>query len=347
MADILILGGTRNLGYFTALSFLDAGHRVTIANRGVTHDALPLEVERLRADRSDTASVVSAIGTRSFDLVLDTTTYTGADARQAVSVFTGRCARYVFISSGQVYLVRENLSRPFREEDYDGSVVAEPVAPSINHDGWIYGVEKRDAEDVFAGAWNESAFPVTTLRLPMVASEYDHRGRIQAYIARVLDGGPLLIPEGAGLPLRHVYVRDVSRLVAGLADSDARIGRAYNISWGSSMTLDRFIELLAALTGRDPSVRCVPRDVLEASGLLTNCSPFSGKWMSELDNRRSLHELGCAGLAYTPPEVYLAALINDYETRWRAEGMVPAGYDRRNAEIRILEEGARVLHQGM
>ena len=102
MARALILGGTRNLGYFTALSLLEAGHDVTVLNRGRTADDLPPDVKRIRADRNDDALMRAAIGAHSFDIVLDNTTYTERDAQQAVDLFSGRVGRYVFISSGQV-----------------------------------------------------------------------------------------------------------------------------------------------------------------------------------------------------------------------------------------------------
>src|SRR5689334_7817453 len=133
MAQTLILGGTRNLGHVTALAVLEAGHEVAIMNRGVTRDELPKDVERLRGDRNDTGQLRAAIASRKFDLIFDTTTYTGAEARQAVEVFRDVSARYVFVSSGQVYLVRENLPRPFREEDYDGPVMAAPPKGSADY----------------------------------------------------------------------------------------------------------------------------------------------------------------------------------------------------------------------
>ena len=45
---ILIIGGTRNLGHLLAYQLLDAGHRVTVLNRGKTRDELPERVERLQ-----------------------------------------------------------------------------------------------------------------------------------------------------------------------------------------------------------------------------------------------------------------------------------------------------------
>jgi NAD(P)-dependent dehydrogenase (short-subunit alcohol dehydrogenase family) len=47
--EVLIVGGTRNLGPGLVAGFLARGHRVAVCNRGVTADDLSLEVERLLA----------------------------------------------------------------------------------------------------------------------------------------------------------------------------------------------------------------------------------------------------------------------------------------------------------
>lgn len=83
--DILIIGGTRNLGHLLTLALLDTGHRVTLFNRGQTPDELPADIQRLRGDRSDPPRFAQALAGRSFDVVVDTTLYNGADARQLVS----------------------------------------------------------------------------------------------------------------------------------------------------------------------------------------------------------------------------------------------------------------------
>ena len=330
MARTLILGGTRNLGHVTALSLLSAGHDVSVLNRGQTTDDLPPEVARLRADRNDDASMRAALGDSSFDLVLDNTTYTERDAQQAVDLFTGRAARYVFISSGQVYLVRENLPRPFSERDYAGPVMAEPPRHSADYLSWLYGVDKRLAEQIFQDASEESGFPVMTLRLPMVASERDHYGRIQGYIARLMDGGPLLIPLEPGLPLRHVYAGDVARLVTRLVDLPFDPGSAFNVSYGESMSLDGFLDLVGSIVGSESQIIRVERSVLESKNLLPHCSPFSGRWMSELDNAFSISELKAQ---YTSPAEYLPSIVEDYRQRWMKSGLIPGSYMQRQAEL--------------
>src|SRR5947209_744548 len=281
----LVIGGTRNLGPSIVRALLREGHKVAVLNRGQTPDDLPAEVERLRADRTRREQLQHVLAGREFDLVIDTTLYKGPEAESVVELFSGRVGRYIFLSTGQVYLVRVGAERPYREEDYAGAVMDEPPKSNASdHANWVYGVEKRAAEDVFLRAWEESGFPFTSLRLPIVNSERDHYDRLYGYFLRLLDGGPILVPEGDGLPLRHVYGEDVTRAISRLAISNVGIGRAFNIGQDETVTLEQFLELLAEFMNCKLKIARMPRGQLEREGLLPDCSPFSGRWMSSLDN---------------------------------------------------------------
>lgn len=337
MSRILILGGTRNLGHVTAVHLLGAGHDVCVLNRGITRDELPQGVERIRATRGD-SSLSSAIGQREFDSVIDLTTYNRTDALEAVETFRGRTERYVFISSGQVYLVLENTRRPFVEEQYAGTVSPAPLAGAGDFDSWKYGVDKRDAEDVFDEAWQNAKFPVTTLRLPMVASERDHYGRLQGYFARMLDGAPILLPDETGLPIRHVYVHDIARFINILCGVDGGIGKAYNISYGHSQVLSEYLAMLGDVVGKPASTLRLPRAELEKDLLLPDCSPFSGTWMSELDSSLASNALIPGGFDYTQPSDYLPSIFADYRTRWQSERKIPTTYCQRHRELEVISD---------
>lgn len=324
----LIIGGTRNLGPSIVQALLEAGCQVSVFNRGLTADNLPHDVERLRGDRTDPAQLSAVVGKREFDLVVDTTLYTGAEAQAVVELFSGRAGRYIFLSTGQVYLVRLGVQRPFKEEDYAGPVMAEPPASDEHeHSNWLYGHDKRQAEDIFARAWAESNFPYTSLRLPMVNSERDHYGRIHGYWLRLRDGGPILVPEGPGLPLRHVYGNDVVQAVLRLAQSDLGRGEAYNIGQDDTVSLEAFLQMLAELAQAPLRIVSAPRAKLHAASLLPECSPFSGSWMSSLDNTRSKAVLG---MKYTPLRDYLRKLAMHFAN---TEGKSIAGYAQRAREI--------------
>jgi nucleoside-diphosphate-sugar epimerase len=327
--QILIIGGTRNLGHFLALALIEAGQRVTILNRGQTPDELPGDVRRLRADRGDKAQLALALAGRSFDVVVDTALYNGPDAEAIVELLAGRAGQYIFISTGQVYLVRTGVQRPFREEDYAGPVMSAPAPDSRDHHDWVYGVEKRQAEDVLSSAWQTRQFPFVSLRLPMVNSERDHFQRIYSYLLRLQDGGPILLPPEPRLALRHVYGADVVKAIIAIIDKGVNQGRAYNISQDETISLEAFLALLADIAGYSLRIVTIAREELERHNLLPGCSPFSDPWMSALDNQRSKQELG---LVYTPLAVYLQNIVAYYQ----AHPVPPLGYERRGQEIELV-----------
>jgi nucleoside-diphosphate-sugar epimerase len=307
----LIIGGTRNLGPSIVQALLRRGDEVAVFNRGQTRDDLPDEVERLRGDRTNPEQLRRVLGGREFDLVVDTALYTGAEAEGAVAVFKGRVGRYVFLSTGQVYLVRVGAQRPYKEDDYAGQVMAEPPKSNTSdYENWRYGFDKRAAEDIFSSAWTEDGFPFTSLRLPMVNSERDHYDRIYGYFLRIQDEGPILIPDEDGAPVRHVYGEDVVQAITRLSESDKGKGGAYNIGQDETLSLGGFLELLAETMHCPLKIVRAPREELNREGLLPHCSPFSGKWMSSLENTRSKAELG---MEYTPVATYVKKLVSYFQ----------------------------------
>lgn len=332
---VLVIGGTRNLGPSIIATLLQDGHQVTVFHRGRTLYDLPREVAVLRGDRGERVDCERLLKS-DWDAVIDTTLYNGRDASIAIDVLSGHVGHYVFISTGQVYLVRVGPKRPFREEDYDGPVMPEPAKhDGIDHPNWVYGVEKREAEDLLAEAHAKAAFPYTSLRLPMVNSERDHNHRIQNYLFRMWDGSPLLIPNDEGLPLRHVYGDDVVQAIQLCLANKKTIGRAYNISQEETLGLHEFLKVLAESANSKLNVAEFPRELLASARLLPHCSPFSDPWMSSLANQRSKQELG---MTYTPLREYLPKLVEYYREHREP---APPGYEQRQQELSFaLHHGA-------
>lgn len=328
--NILIIGGTRNIGFFLARRLIDEGHRLTILNRGITPDDLPDRVARLRCDRTDHRQLKRALNGREFDMVVDFAAYKGVEAESTVDILRGQVGHYVFISTGQVYLVREGVRRPYTEDDYDGPILPAPEPNTYDYEEWLYGQEKRRAEDVLANAHEDHGFPYTALRLPMVNSERDAFNRLYNYVLRIRDGGPILIPDAPQHSVRNIYAGDVVEAIMKLLGKGRGEGRAYNISQDESLPLIDFLHVLAEVMNTSVDIEAVPRDVLKANGFLPDCSPFSEAWMSELDNTRSKQELG---MIYTPLREYLGRIVTYYEQHPPG---TPASYRRRHAEKNLL-----------
>ena len=156
----------------------------------------------------------------------------------------------------------------------------------------------------------------------------DHFHRLRNYLARLDDGGPILAPEGPHLPLRHIYGKDVVRAILRVVET--RITGAFNAGQDETVTIEDFLSRLARLAGTYAQVVRLPAALLWERGLMPNCSHFSEPWMSALDNRLGKEKLG---LTYTPLEIYLGALVQDF----RAHGGVsPPGYGQRAAELELI-----------
>jgi hypothetical protein len=121
-----------------ALELLEAGHRVTVFNRGQTSNQLPYDIRHLHGDRHDPAQLAQALMGRSFDVVVDTTLYNGTDAQTITRPLEGRIGHYISISTGQVYLVRRDVQQPFAEVDNDGPVIEAPAPRTRDHKEWCY-----------------------------------------------------------------------------------------------------------------------------------------------------------------------------------------------------------------
>lgn len=321
------------MGYFLVHELVAAGHHVTLLNRGVSQiEGLPNTVARLTADRTDPQQMKRALLARQFDVVVDFVMFKGPEAETIVELLVGRVGHYIAISTGQVYLVREGIERPFKETDYEGRLMPPPKDITYAYEEWLYGMGKRNAEDVLITAHAERQFPYTVLRLPMVNSPHDQFKRLYNYILRLRDGGPILIPQTPNHLLNHIYALDVVKALKLLIDTGKGIGRAYNISQDEFLPLNEFLGILSEIMGlQPPTLVYFKRSELEANGFLPDCSPFSERWMSALNNTRSKEELG---MTYTPLRDYLPKLVDFYEAN---KPRPPVSYKRRPAEIEMAE----------
>ena len=328
---ILIIGGTRNMGHFLSRRLVEAGYDLTLLNRGITRDDLPASIHRLHVDRTNHRQMRRALLGKRFDVVVDFVLYNGDETRTVIELFRDNIEHYIALSSGQVYLVREGLKRPYRESDYDGDLMAAPEEISYAYEEWRYGVQKREVEDELRAEHARSGFPFTALRLPMVNSARDPHNRLYNYYLRLRDGGPILVPDAPDIALNHVDGLDVVEVIVDMIDSGAGKGKAYNIAQDEHISHEEFLYALADIMGARAQLVTARRGDLVANGFLPDCAPFSERWMSALDNSLSKDDLG---VCYTPLLETLAGLAQYYDTHRLPH---PLTYRRRRAEIQFAE----------
>ena len=328
---ILIIGGTGNMGYYLSECLARDGCDLTLLNRGITKEDLPRAIHRLNVDRTNHQQMRRALLAKSFDIVIDFVLYRREEALTVIELFGGNVEHYIALSTGQVYLVRDGLPRPFRESDYPGQLIPAPADSSYHYEEWLYGMQKREAEDELSAASAESGFPCTLLRLPMVNSARDPYNRLYNYYLRLRDGGPILVPDAPNHALNHVYALDVVAIIQRLIETGLGKGKTYNIAQDEQLSHADFLRLLAGIMGTRASWLHAERSALISNGFLPDCAPFAEWWMSALDNSLGKAELG---ISYTPVEAYLAELARHFDSHALP---APLAYRRRRAELQFAE----------
>ncbi|MBI1798748.1 MAG: NAD-dependent epimerase/dehydratase family protein [Candidatus Eisenbacteria bacterium] len=325
---VLILGGTGFMGARATRSLLAAGHEVTTLSRG--HTAPEPGARARDADRSDAASLAAALEGAHFDLTVDFCAYDSADVERLLLTPHAALGRYVLISSGQVYLVTEAPRTPHREEDSDGPLIAEPPAETHDHAQWSYGLGKRRAERAALTLRESHGVRAVVLRLPVIHGEDDPRLRLWAYLERMLDGGPLLLPDGGERLVRYLYAGDVAGALLRLIDEGSPRGTVYNLAQPEVLTFREFLDQTAPAAGCAPRFVSAPSEELEREGLDPAFSPLAGRWTSVLDPSLAIADMGFSATRLAD---WLPGVVRAHLERRPARSH--AGYAQRAREIEV------------
>ncbi len=337
--NILIIGGTRFVGHYTALALNEAGHTVTVFTRGKQGIDLPPKIQHIKGDRKNEADLEAAATVRDWDVVWDNMSYTGDDARAAVRIFRDRCNLFVHTSTLAVYSVCDGIVSPYREEDFGrGRAMTE----RLDTYPYEYGMARREGEEVLMTAHAEFGFPFVSLRLPAVLGPRDYSLRAWSYWRRVLDDKRLVLPDGGIEMHRAVYYGDVVAALLAIVSKGAELaGRAYNLGSREIISLRYFVERSAEILGVEPQIVGIPRDVIARAGIDPDgLSPYS-PWANHLHSiARAQHELD---FQPTPMDHWLAPTIEWHlEHRRYAE---PPGWELREAEAKLAGRWKTLLTQ--
>ena len=243
MTRALVLGGAGFIGIAACKELMRRGVE-TIAS-GRKDRPYGTFTSYVAFDRDDEAQLKRALESVQPDVVLDLAGDEPMQVEAMIRSFKGD--RYVFVSSGIVY--PDIDGRPAGEDDFaplDGQPPAEVD----------YMAGKRWCETVLSRATD---FPWTVVRPPAVFGAADRTLRIAAYIQRVEDGGPVLVPREtyerqAGL----AWVKDVGYACALACDPRKQANhRAYNVGF-EGVSLRALIEGIARAMAKPANLHPVP-----------------------------------------------------------------------------------------
>ncbi|MGK4585906.1 NAD-dependent epimerase/dehydratase family protein [Kitasatospora sp. HPMI-4] len=286
MQEICVIGGSRYFGKLLVKRLQAAGHQVTVVNRGSTPP--PAGVGHLVVDRDDEAALTAALGSRTFDVIVDQVCYTPVQAAVAARAFAGRTRRYVMTSTIEVYdpltaaLSAVPPGTPVPEEIVDPATWLADTDLPWHDDLYLeahYAEGKRQAEAVFTRA---GGFEFASVRSAHVlgGGPQEFTGRLAHYAERITRGEEITVHAKA-LPTVFIHHEELADLLLWAATAD--FTGPLNACSDGPLDVHGLAAVIAAQAGREPVYRTVQAG--------EEASPFSFDRHYAMSNARA-KELG-------------------------------------------------------
>jgi 2'-hydroxyisoflavone reductase len=252
--NVLVLGGTHHVGRSVVEVALARGYSVTTVTRGVSGPPA-LGAHALYADRTDTTALRAALGSRSWDAVIDTWSGAPSAILDAVKVLVDRVGHYGYVSSRSVY------RWPIPVGADEGAPVVDGDPASV--DRADYAAAKRGGELAVLDAFGDRAL---VARAGLILGPYERVGRLPRWLRRLQRGGRVLAPGPQSRPLQYIDGRDLAGWLLSLANQ--RLGGVYNaVSQPGQATMGELLDVARQVTGAEAELSWVSREAVSAAGI--------------------------------------------------------------------------------
>jgi nucleoside-diphosphate-sugar epimerase len=249
---VLFIGGTGTISSACSRLAVERGIELVMFNRGRTDRPVPEGVRVLYGDIRDRASVESALGDATFDVVVNWISYTPEHVETDIEFFAGRTGQYIFISTASAY------HKP---------IPSLPITEStpLHNPYWAYSRAKIACEERLVRAYREAGFPVTIVR---PSHTYDKtrlpvNGRYTV-VDRMRKGEKVIV-HGDGSSLWVLtHHADFAKGFVGLLGNHHAIGDTFHITSDEVLSWNQIFEILAQAAGVEPRLVHIPSELIAA-----------------------------------------------------------------------------------
>ncbi|EDY84425.1 NAD dependent epimerase/dehydratase family [Verrucomicrobiia bacterium DG1235] len=234
---ILIIGGTKFIGAHLARHLLEAGHTLTLLNRGQQAPPFPLDLETIHCDRAELPAKRPELAGRSFDVAIDMICMNTSNIRQTIDALEGIVPRICVISSMDVYRARDILAGS-DPSPVDNSPLTEtsplrsrlfPYQQGFKPGDDLYQIYDKIPVEATLQTLTKSDW--TICRLPCVYGPGDYQRRLLPFSKRFTDKRSTILMDRDWAAWRWTwgYVEEVARAIAAAALHPAGANQIFNI----------------------------------------------------------------------------------------------------------------------
>ncbi len=355
---VLVIGGTGYLGPSVVRRLLAHGHTVQVFHRGATAADFSADVHHISGDRRRLHDFRHQLRELRPEVVVDVIAATRQHAQALIETFRGIARRTVILSSGDVYLANDVLSRKVA-----GPVQATPLEETAELRTHLYlfrrlpmppstwvdwnNYEKIDVEQT---ALSDASLPATILRLPMVYGPGDHEGtkrRFYAYLKRIDDARSFILLNETHAEWRAPwgYTDNVAEAIALAVGNDRAAGQIFNVCEPDRPTMRDLLEDLASVTGWSGEIvttpqLCPPPDPSGQHNLNQHLDLNSTNIRAELGFRELIDRRGALAQTVAWERSHPPRQLDPLQFDYAAEDVMIAGLELPSARSAITPRRA-------
>ena len=299
---ILVLGGTGQTGPHLVRQLVDAGHTVTLSNRGNRSDELFPELECIIADRAldaadGLANLVAELESgRTWDLCIDIWPQIPKIVETTGAMLQGHVGHFMYVSSMSVYA---DNSEPGADET--AAVLEQPDADDVEYTGALFGNFKAECENRVRRLYPDDH---TIFRPGLIVGPRDFSFRGGYWPVRVREGGEILAPGDGEDPIQQIDARDLTKFQVHCMEQG--IGGTFNVVGphpDTPLTMRRYLQRCKEATGSDAEFVWADAEFLSEHQIgpwmnMPNWLPREGDYAGFA--RRSVDKAVAAGLTFRP-----------------------------------------------
>lgn len=298
---ILVIGGSYFFGrVFVMLAAKE--HDVTVVNRG-TYSMEEFGVRQVRGDRRD-PEVWRGL-TERYDAVVDFCAYQAGDTACALENLAGDAARYLLISTVDVYrrgtgaLLREDA--PLEDRSFPGEAGE-----------YILGKKALEQETRLVCSRRETAW--TIIRPAILYGPYNYAPRESLWIRMAVQKRRIPRITDADGFFQLVYVKDAAQALLRCLETPDSCGQAYNLCQDGVTDYEAFWEALSQAAGAEVETVSMTAEEAAKEGIPLPFPVYAPE-SERYDNGKSKRELG---ISYLPLGEGMRRTYNAFQAVYRS-----------------------------
>lgn len=231
--NILILGGSRFIGYVAVSELIKEGHNINIFNRQITKppSPFPKNTKFIKGNRNNPQHLDYLFNNK-YDVVIDTSGYISNHVEPIVKKYSSNIGQYIFISTSALYKKKD--------------------VGQINEQSPKYKTDKGIVEDILLN--NKKGLHTTIFRPQGVFGPYDPcLGGLIFY--RILNNLPILIHDDSTARVNHIFIYDLINAISLSIGNNKTFGKIYNVACDDHPSLIEYIKLCGEVCSITPIIK--------------------------------------------------------------------------------------------